>query len=188
MARQLAELYRQPYCVKLIEAALQGVVGKPWKKVFEDALYREYVIDPAWDSLPAPIRMFGRPRLRWDEFFLALRKEVFDSRQDRVALRPDRKEKLGPLAVWLFGNQEVSPETVGQPQSTPPPDRAIPLARPVAAPATPAPTDGAAPAATAAVGIDLGTTYSVVACLDAHGRPYSIANAAGDVLTPSVVL
>jgi molecular chaperone DnaK len=38
------------------------------------------------------------------------------------------------------------------------------------------------------VGIDLGTTYSVVAYLDAQGRPCSIPNAAGDLLTPSVVL
>jgi len=39
-----------------------------------------------------------------------------------------------------------------------------------------------------AVGIDLGTTYSVIACLDPQGRPTSIPNADGDLLTPSVVL
>lgn len=39
-----------------------------------------------------------------------------------------------------------------------------------------------------AVGIDLGTTNSVLAYLDAHGRPQSIANLEGDKLTPSVVL
>ncbi len=39
-----------------------------------------------------------------------------------------------------------------------------------------------------AVGIDLGTTYSVVAYLDRQGRPTSIVNASGDILTPSVVL
>jgi molecular chaperone DnaK len=39
-----------------------------------------------------------------------------------------------------------------------------------------------------ALGIDLGTTYSVVAYLDAQGRPISIPNSAGDLLTPSVVL
>ena len=32
-----------------------------------------------------------------------------------------------------------------------------------------------------AVGIDLGTTYSVVAYLDAAGRPITIANAEGDL-------
>jgi molecular chaperone DnaK len=39
-----------------------------------------------------------------------------------------------------------------------------------------------------AVGIDLGTTYSVVARLDERGQPVTLANAEGDRLTPSVVL
>ena len=37
------------------------------------------------------------------------------------------------------------------------------------------------------VGIDLGTTYSVVAYLEASGRPATIVNSAGDLLTPSAV-
>ena len=41
---------------------------------------------------------------------------------------------------------------------------------------------------TPAVGIDLGTTFSVVAYLDVTGRPCSIPNREGDLLTPSVVL
>lgn len=41
---------------------------------------------------------------------------------------------------------------------------------------------------TPAIGIDLGTTYSVVARLDETGRPVSLVNAEGDLLTPSVVL
>lgn len=39
-----------------------------------------------------------------------------------------------------------------------------------------------------AVGIDLGTTFSVVACLDASGHPKTIFNSEGDLTTPSVVL
>ena len=39
-----------------------------------------------------------------------------------------------------------------------------------------------------AVGIDLGTTFSVVSKLDDQGRPYTLVNAEGDHLTPSVVL
>ena len=37
------------------------------------------------------------------------------------------------------------------------------------------------------VGIDLGTTYSLVAWVDATGRPTTIMNAEGDLTTPSVV-
>ena len=39
-----------------------------------------------------------------------------------------------------------------------------------------------------AVGIDLGTTFSVVAHLDDLGRPSAVSNSEGDVTTPSVVL
>jgi len=37
------------------------------------------------------------------------------------------------------------------------------------------------------IGIDLGTTFSVVAHLDNDGRPWTVGNAEGDSLTPSVV-
>ena len=39
-----------------------------------------------------------------------------------------------------------------------------------------------------AIGIDLGTTYSAVAYLDDTGRPVTIVNSEGDLITPSVVL
>lgn len=38
------------------------------------------------------------------------------------------------------------------------------------------------------VGIDLGTTYSVIAYLDARGQPQTVLNSEGDPTTPSVVL
>src|SRR5262249_12558662 len=41
---------------------------------------------------------------------------------------------------------------------------------------------------TPAVGIDLGTTYTAVAYLDDTGRPVTLVNAEGDLVTPSVVL
>jgi molecular chaperone DnaK len=37
------------------------------------------------------------------------------------------------------------------------------------------------------VGIDLGTTFSVIAHLDSAGRPATILNAEGDIITPSVL-
>ncbi len=40
----------------------------------------------------------------------------------------------------------------------------------------------------AAIGIDLGTTYSVIAYVNDVGRPETIPNREGDLLTPSVVL
>jgi molecular chaperone DnaK len=38
------------------------------------------------------------------------------------------------------------------------------------------------------VGIDLGTTYSVIATLDEHGLPQTLPNREGEMLTPSAVL
>ena len=38
------------------------------------------------------------------------------------------------------------------------------------------------------VGIDLGTTYSVVAFVNESGRPETIPNSEGDLLTPSLIL
>src|SRR5205823_2231134 len=40
----------------------------------------------------------------------------------------------------------------------------------------------------AIVGIDLGTTYSAIAALDERGRPFTVPNRDGDMLTPSAVL
>ena len=39
-----------------------------------------------------------------------------------------------------------------------------------------------------AVGIDLGTTNSAMACLDESGRSAMIRNAEGELITPSIVL
>ena len=38
------------------------------------------------------------------------------------------------------------------------------------------------------IGIDLGTTYSVVAYVDSTGRPVTVLNGVGEMLTPSAVL
>jgi molecular chaperone DnaK len=45
-----------------------------------------------------------------------------------------------------------------------------------------------APPTSHAIGIDLGTTYSVVAYLDSAGRPTTIQNNAGELVTPSAVM
>ncbi|HEX4147829.1 MAG TPA: Hsp70 family protein, partial [Pirellulales bacterium] len=44
------------------------------------------------------------------------------------------------------------------------------------------------PASQPPVGIDLGTTYSVVAYLDSTGRPVTVPNSSGDAITPSAVV
>lgn len=51
----------------------------------------------------------------------------------------------------------------------------------------PAATKSEEPESLVPVGIDLGTTYSVVAYVDTSGRPWTLTNAEGDITTPSVV-
>ena len=141
---------------KVIEASLRSVVGLGADTVADDALFRSRVIDVAWDLLPTPVRLLGRRRLRWDALFFALRATVLDAtaaksgsrrtwRGDRSAVRGIRREAPGP---------------VDQPG-------------PPAAPAETAPAtrDPIASGPEAAVGIDLGTTFSVVAYLDAPDDP-----------------
>jgi molecular chaperone DnaK len=255
MSKNLVEIYEQR-CLGLIETALRNVAGRPTEIITNETLFRQHVTDPTWNSLPAPLRMFGRAQLRWDAFFAAVRKDIFLGSGGKVTLRPDTRARLAALARQLFGSDapgtparpaapvaapatsgkgpinplltvleameipepgkptppaEVAPAVleaipIVEPVESPPAAKAtpaapvlpvIPIAAPVKRPSAVKVAPPPAPGVIAveppvqpaiAVGIDLGTTYSVVAHLDAYGRPWSIPNAAGDILTPSVVL
>jgi molecular chaperone DnaK len=168
-------------CIKLIGDFLAKIDGQPARLVNDEAAYRAQVIDAAWNSLPKPMRLIGRSHCRWDELFLVLRKEVFRVAEGKLALRPDTRTRLPALAQRLFEAPANSPSPSPEEFDVELVHLSADSSRHVGG------GKGDAPAAVA-VGIDLGTTYSVVAHLDAHGRPCSIPNAAGDLLTPSVVL
>jgi molecular chaperone DnaK len=176
MGMNQAEFYEK-YGLKLIGAFMQTVAGKPRKMVVEENLYRQHVIDPSWETLPQPMRMLGRSRLRWDEVLLALRTDIFVAVQDKLGLRKDAPERMKAAVIKLFGSapRKAAPAK--------PPEDDIPWAGPARAPTKPALSKD-----TVVVGIDLGTTYSVIAHLDALGRPTSIPNSVGEIITPSVVL
>ena len=72
MGEKLYEFYNH-ICLKHVETSLRKALGHPPNVVTDEALFRQGVIDPGWQSLPAPIRMAGRDRMRWDDFFLAAR-------------------------------------------------------------------------------------------------------------------
>ena len=175
MAMNHVEFYGK-YGLKLINAFMQTVVGKPRKVVVDENQYHQHVIDPSWEALPQPMRMLGRSRLRWDEFLLALRTDIFLAVQDKLALRKDAAERMKAIVAKLFGStpRKAAPAKAADD---------IPWAGPAGAPAK-----SAVRKDTVVVGIDLGTTYSVIAHLDALGRPTSIPNAVGEIITPSVVL
>jgi molecular chaperone DnaK len=188
MANFLAD-YLQKQGVKVVESALRRVEGKAASFVTEEAQYRQAVILHAWEGLAPQVRKMIRSQYaRWDEFCLALRDEVYDLTGGHAAVREGATGRVAALMHSYLGT--VGDNGTGSAPAAP----AVPLAMPVTEPPAfdvplAAPVGPSRPAATdTPVGIDLGTTYSVVAYLDAQGRPGSIPNASGDLLTPSVVL
>jgi molecular chaperone DnaK len=162
----------EKHLLKAIAQFLKGVSGSLARVINDDKLYAQEVVDGALKAMPVPLRMVSRERLGWDTFFEALRKEGFVIKGGRVTLPPDLGLRLADLARRLF----KSPAKESQPAPAP-------AGRAEASEKSPKPVTPQL-----ALGIDLGTTYSVVAHLDGHGRPVSMPNAVGDLLTPSVVL
>ncbi|HEV3340549.1 MAG TPA: Hsp70 family protein [Pirellulales bacterium] len=154
-----------------LEAALERLAGQGAEVARDDAQYQARVADESWRAAPMQIRILDRDQVRWDDFCRALRERVFDLGSGAVALRPDWK-----AAVAAVVHDWAVPHT-GDPKPTPR------RAWDDGSPSLPASAGG-----DRAVGIDLGTTYSVIAYVDAQGRPTTIANSSGEVLTPSVVL
>ncbi len=199
MAYTLLDFF-QRQGLKLVEASLHRVVGKAASYVREEAHYRQTVILPAWDTLPLPIRrMMGRDTSRWEELYRALRSEVLELKSGVIGLRPNATALIKSLVYKLYGPGAEAAPVAPHSEIPPPPPLAqrvlpdevgsIPIARPVHAPEAISPVAVSPPSAEEiAIGIDLGTTYSLVAFLDARGRPTTIPNNAGDLLTPSVVL
>jgi molecular chaperone DnaK len=203
MAFTLAE-YFQKQGLQVVVASLQEVVGKPVSEVKEDTLYRQEVIQPAWEALPPAIRMLMKRQYgEWNKLFEALRDEVFDLRGDQVKLHPDMGNQIAGLVRYFFGPGEKpgnraaakkmdagdgAPVPMAEPVN--PSRPTVPMATPVAAPQAkcPAAKNGEALDHSPPVGIDLGTTFSVIAYVDTHGRPASFLNGDGERLTPSVVL
>lgn len=169
MTANLSLLFEK-HGLAFLQPVLQQTVGQPAAAVTDDVQYRNHVVLRAWQAAPLQFRLLDPEPLRWEEFMLALRAEAFDVSRGVVALKPNWQQAVGDL-LPQFGSAN------GQESLR------LPAAGPDSAP-LPLPPGAKA----AAVGIDLGTTYSVIAHLDSQGRPTSIPNANGDILTPSVVL
>lgn len=205
MTGNLTQLF-QTHVVPLLGKALERIAGQTAEYLLDDERYDKHVITPAWGLMPLPVRMIGRKRLRWDFFFHMIRAELLEIRDGRVHIRQDMSQKIVGLVTQLFSGKATAapaappgaPAPPPLPGATAPPPLPGPLPQtssgshpnvarptiPVAAPVGHA----AATNAFLALGIDLGTTYSLVAHVDSQGRPWCIPNAVGDNLTPSVVL
>src|SRR5262245_56440545 len=98
----LHEIYRH-FCLHTIQVGLQWIVGKPTSSITDLAQFKSQLVDPTWNVLPVPIRLLGRPKVRWDEFFGHLRTEVFIGQEGKIALRPDAGKRMTSLVDRLFG-------------------------------------------------------------------------------------
>ncbi|HEV3004886.1 MAG TPA: Hsp70 family protein, partial [Pirellulales bacterium] len=163
-------LLLEKHGVDFFELVVRPLQGQPVDLVRDDAKYRMRVVAPAWDAAPLQVRLQDRESLRWDDFCFALRDRLFDTSGSTIALGRDWQAAVtaASLEFAVSGDERLGLPEAEAKKSAPPPTE----------------EKGPPPA----VGIDLGTTYSVVAHLDHQGRPMSIPNASGDILTPSVVL
>ncbi|HEX7448087.1 MAG TPA: Hsp70 family protein [Pirellulales bacterium] len=153
-----------------LQSAVEPLVGRPASAVSDDDQYRQAFIHPAWQAAPMQMRLLSPETLGWEAFCLALRSRVFEVSGGRVSLLPQWKSAAAELAKQFD-------DAGGAPSAAAPASSSSAVI-----------AGGKTPERAPAVGIDLGTTYSVVAYLDGQGRPVSIPNANGDILTPSVVL
>lgn len=191
-------LLLEKHGLDFLEAAWQPLVGEP-AAVLDDE-YADRVVLAAWRQAPMQMRLLSPEGLRFNDFCLAIRDRVFDASSGMVKLRASWRaevtaaakqfdeqfdERPGEQPVAALDHDTDEPSAVTLLDDEEPPDgETAELHLGDEGPATSARAAGQPPA----IGIDLGTTYSVVAYVDPQGRPMSIANANGDILTPSVVL
>jgi molecular chaperone DnaK len=101
----------------------------------------------------------------------------------------DRLDELINAALENLEGQSRSAETsAGGNGSETTNSHVVPPGKPVGGASASSILGSVRPGTPPAIGIDLGTTFSVAAYLDPQGRPTSILNSHGDLLTPSVVL
>lgn len=122
---QLWNMHKDTICDAILsyagKAAQSGAIY-----ISDDEKYRAYVVDPAWDLLPLPIRMIGRERLRWDPMFQAARSSLFVVEEDTVSLHPDARRRLEQLIAPQVqtGQAEADPAAVATQPALPEGDQA----------------------------------------------------------------
>lgn len=170
------QLY-QLHTKQLIGKFIPRLLGQPEAVLADLDRFRGLVVEPAWLELPESCRQLGRDVLAWDELFDELLSKAYRADAGVVGLRLDAKTKM--TDAFRSTMQAVAKRLAALQRS--------------AAQSQTVPREGSSGTDASSkyvptLGIDLGTTFSALAYVDAHGRPVSIRNADGDLLTPSVVL
>ena len=188
MVGHLPELYRTSL-KQILGEHLPRMIGRPKTELTDDLEFRRAIVDPAWNALPLPCRILGRERLDWDGLFEELRDAAYDTRGYSVQFRVDVKTRTSVVLKQAVSTVEELMQDSAASHSSNPAAQDAGSTEPVEHIPAVESAHGLRPDSNApAVGIDLGTTYSAVAFIDAQGRPVCAPNASGDITTPSVVL
>jgi hypothetical protein len=75
--------------------------------IADDNKYKANVVDPAWETLPMPVRMLGRERLKWDDIFTTARAKVFVVDGENVSVHPEAKQRIIQLFAGMFPTDQL---------------------------------------------------------------------------------
>lgn len=192
MSSRIPELYRDAGKA-ILAKALPKLVGQPSAILSDRKRFDDLLVSPAWAELPLPCRLLGRKRLGWDLLFDQIRVAVYDGSGPTIKMRADAAARV--TEAFRATVLEVAARlNVAAPASSIVAGSGSAAGLKAAAGKTSAgksagPGSSAKPAGNpdVAIGIDLGTTFSAVAWIDADGRPVAFENSTGDLITPSVV-
>ena len=77
-----------------IMSSLTKAVSLGAANIADEAKYKTSVIDASWDLMPLPVKLLGRERLQWDQFFAMARSELIVVDGETVTLHPDARTKI----------------------------------------------------------------------------------------------
>lgn len=143
----------------LLARALRRYEGRPAKALGDAAAFSE-IAEGLWSELPAPIRFLGKDKLQWDSIVARIRDKVLADRNGRIYLPPNYKSLISEILERLGDAADRTSMATMQ---------------------------SVRPASSTVIGIDLGTTYSVAAYVDQHGRPQSLQTPSGESIKASVI-
>jgi len=185
LSDSLVKLLRK-YGLWFLKPGLDTLVGQPAERLKNDAEFSATVATAAWQAAPMQLRLLDPTNVGWDAFMLAVRDRVYETAGGRIALKAAWEREA--TAVFDAYKGEADTSHYAQPAADAQTSSGTSLVPPSGTTNMPTGDKGEKKPQEPCIGIDLGTTYSVVAHLDSQGRPVSIVNSSGEILTPSVVL
>lgn len=217
MPIDLRALYEQSFREWIVHFLKHTAAKNPGLPL-NDEQYDRTIVWAAWQQAPIQIRLVGRKRSQWNKLFETIRRELLVHQDGKLRVVADAEVRVGRLLDSMFGclvdrtertTGTNSADDAATKEKDPLPTiagesggsdvafasdayefSAAVLNTPIASAAVSA-TPAAVSDTTATivpVGIDLGTSNTVIAYVDSQGRPTTVNNGNGDLLTPSVVL